>query len=149
MVKEKFSIKKFVKGFNLFSLVWWSKAISNTVKVIVVFGLIFMLTFGAGYWRGKRSQPVLLGYRDFKTVVVDDLGKRHTVAVKNHILYFDKKMVRVSDVPKLKPYGISIRPKLFIGVGKEGLEPGLGAQVAYYKKFGIDIFGTMKKTAYI
>ena len=147
--QEKFSAIKFIKGFNIFSPIWLAKALSDTFKIVIVFGLIFGITFGFGYLRGKRTQPVVLGYKDFEVQIIGEDGKRHKIEVKNHILYFDKKMVRVSDVPKLKPYGVGIKPKVFMGIGKEGLEPGLGAQVAYYKKFSVDIFGTIKKSVYI
>lgn len=146
---ERFSIKKLAKGFNIFSPIWLAKALSDTFKVVFVCLLIFGLTFGIGYFKGQQQKPVLLGYRDFRAYVIDDSGKKHKIQVKNNILYFNKAMVRVKDVPGLKEFGINIRPKMFFGVGSEGIEPGIGIQTAYYRKFSLDLFGTIKKAVYI
>lgn len=142
--KEKFSGKKLISGFNIFSLVWWSKAITDTFKVLIVFVIVVSLTFGIGYWRGMRSKPVILGYRDFVTWI-NNGNDEHKIEVRDGKLYFNDRMVRVSDVPRLKPYGVHIKPKLFVGTGSNlEAEVGVGAEVAHYFKLNLDLFGTNK-----
>lgn len=145
---ERFSIKKLVKGFNIFSPIWLAKALSDTFKVVFVCLLIFGLTFGIGYFKGQQQKPVLLGYRDFRAYVIDDSGKKHKIQVKNNILYFNKAMVRVKDIPKLRQFGIGIKPKVFFGLANRDVEIGIGATVAWYKKVNLDIFGSSSKSIY-
>ena len=133
-MNEQFSWKKFRGGF-------WN---------ILIYGVIIALIFGAGYITGFGKSPVDVGYKDFTAIVTEKDGTHHTIAVKNHILYFDGKVVHQSDIPQLRPYGIEFKPKVFFGVGAStGItdgsgEIGIGAQIAHFYKLNLDVFGTQK-----
>lgn len=145
---EKFSAKKFMKGMNVLSPIWWAKTTNSLFRMLIIAGIVFAIIFGSGYWQGLKRKPVILGYKDFVAYITRD-SEEHKLEVKKGMLYFDDKVVRVSDVPQLKPFGIKIRPKLFAGVGSgiEG-ELGLGAEVFHYFKWNLDVFGT-NKGAYV
>lgn len=148
--REKFDRRKFWSGFSgLMDPVGWAKDFMGlfNIRKLVVYVLILGLIFGYGYWKGIGNKPIILGYKDFITYIERN-GEQHKIEVKKGMLYFDDKRVNVSDVPHLKPYGIKIRPKLFAGVGASGGEVGLGAELAHYFKFNLDVFGT-QKAAYL
>ena len=141
--KEPFSGKKFVSGLNLFNGVWWSKTFSEVYRIAVVAAIVFGLVFASGYWQGMKRKPILLGYKDFIAYATRN-GVEHKVEVRSSQLYLDDKRMTVSDIPRLKPFGIRIRPKLFAGIGSEGSEVGLGAEIVHYFKWNLDVFGTQK-----
>lgn len=145
---EHFDIKKFVRGLNVLSPVWWAKTSNEILRLTIVGAIVFGVVFATGYWQGIKKKPVILGYKDFIAYLERD-GEQHKIEVKKGALYFDDKVVRVSDVPQLKPYGIKIRPKFFAGVGS-GIEPeiGIGTEILHYFKWNLDVFGT-QKAAYI
>jgi len=147
--RERFELKKFGKGFNILNPIWWSKALSDFFKVLIICGIVFGLIFGYGYWKGMKRKPIILGgYKDFIAYLERD-GEQHKLEVRDGHVYLDNKIVRASDVPQLKPYGIKIRPKFFAGVSSAGEgEVGLGAELAHYFKFNLDVFGT-QKAAYL
>jgi len=145
--REKFELRKFGKGFNILNPIWWGKAITDFFKVLIICGIIFGLIFGYGYWKGIGNKPILLGYKDFVSYIERN-GEQHKIEVKKGMLYFDDKRVNVSNIPQLKPYGIKIKPKLFAGLGTSGGEVGIGAELAHYFKFNLDVFGT-QKAAYL
>lgn len=146
--KEHFDKRKFARGLNIFSPVWWAKTSNEMFRLIIVGAIIFGIVFVTGYWQGLKRKPVILGYKDFVAYITRN-GDQHKLEVKKGALYFNDKVVRVSDVPQLKPYGIKIRPKFFAGIGS-GLEPevGIGTELAHYFKWNLDVFGT-QKAAYI
>jgi len=144
--REPWSWSKFRNGF--FALrdgEGWGKDITSifNVRKFIIYALILGLIFGYGYWKGIGNKPIILGYRDFITYIERN-GEQHKIEVKKGMLYFDDKRVKVSDVPQLKPYGIKIKPKFFAGIGVSGGEVGLGAELAHYFRFNLDVFGTQK-----
>jgi len=142
---ERFELRKFGKGFNILNPIWWSKALSDFFKVLIICGIIFGLIFGYGYWKGMKRKPLIFGgYKDF-IAYTEINGEERKVEMRDGHLYIDEKVLRVSDVPQLKPYGIKIRPKLFAGVSSIGEgEVGLGAELAHYFRWNLDVFGTKK-----
>ncbi len=142
---EPFSLKKFFKGLNLFDLVGWAKWFSGAVRTLVVVALIGGLIFGTGYWQGRGTRPVNVGYKDFVAEIKQSNGDMHKVESKGGVLYFDNQVVTYNKIKDLEKFGIHLRPKLFFGIGS-GFEPeiGVGFQLLEYKKFNLDVFGTQK-----
>jgi len=144
--RERFDRRKFWSGFTgLMDPVGWAKDFMGlfNIRKLVTYTLILGLIFGYGYWKGIGSKPILLGYKDFVAYAVRN-GIEHKVEVRSSQLYLDDKLMTVSDIPQLKPYGIKISPKLYAGVGASGGEVGIGAELAHYFKFNLDCFGTQK-----
>lgn len=142
--KEYFNVKKFLAGINIFNPLMWVKTLVYSFRQLIIIAVIIGLIFGMGRWSGKKDKPVILGYKDFTAYIDNGSGREHKLEVKGGRLYFDNKVVKVRDVPGLRPYGIRIRPKLFAGLGFDGGEVGLGAEVAHLYKLNLDIFGTNK-----
>ena len=147
---ESFSIKKLAsKGFGLFDLVQWSKWLNNTFKTLLVTVIILSVFFGFGYWKGKSGKPIWVNMEDFHAKVKCKYSDHiHDISVINYEMYFDDKKITEGDIPKLKPYGIELKPKLFAGVGLDGTSIGFGSEVAHFYKFNLDIFAMSDRAIY-
>ena len=137
--KESFDLKKFARGFNLLDPVAWAKSIALSFHTLIVIGLILAIIFGVGYWKGRKNSPVHVRSDNFIANVTNGEGKKHTIEVRNGQLFFDGKLVRAKDVPGLRPYGIGLKPKVFLGTS--GL--GIGARVAQFYNINLDVFAMM------
>ncbi|MFX0084310.1 MAG: hypothetical protein ACFFAU_01450 [Candidatus Hodarchaeota archaeon] len=137
--------KKYLSGLNVLSPAWWGKTSNMVLRLFIVAAIVFGITFASGYWQGMKRKPVVLGgYKDF-IAYLERGGVEHKLEVRDGHIYLDEKIVRASDVPQLKPYGIKIRPKIFAGVSTAvDAEVGLGAEIAHYFKWNFDVFGTQK-----
>lgn len=134
--KESFSFRKFVRAFNVLDPIQWAKSISVMFRTLIVTGIILGIIFGMGYWKGRSNSPVKVRADDFIAYVQNGGGEEHKIEVLRGQLFFDDKIVRAKDVPSLKPYGIMLKPKLFIGT--KGF--GLGAKIAQFYNLNLDVF---------
>ena len=127
------------------------KLLSGAIKTFIVLVLIAGLLVGYGYWKGKQTKPVYVDMKDFqaKVTCTYDKTKEHLVGVKNYKFYFDDKYITAADIPKLKPYGIELHPKLFAGLGTKGPAVGAGFEFAYFYKLNADVFLMSDKAAYV
>jgi len=143
--KEPWSSKKFWSGFNIVNPVWWSKTFNEVYRFLIVAGIIAIILVSFGYWQGMKRKPIILGgYKDF-IAYLERNGEQHKLEVRDGHVFLDNQIVRASDVPQLKPYGIKIRPKLFAGISSIGNgEVGLGMELAHYFRWNLDVFGTQK-----
>ena len=137
--KESFDLKKLGEGFNLVDPVGWAKTLSHLVRTLIILGIILGIIFGVGYWKGRKNAPVHVNSNNFIAHVTNGDNKEHTIEVRDGQLLFDGKLVKAGDVPALKPYGIMLKPKLFLGTS--GL--GAGAKVAQFYNINLDIFAMM------
>ena len=143
---EKFNFKKFIRGLNLMDPIGWAKSLSHSFRVAIILGLIALGVFGYGYWKGYKTRPVNVDIGK-QTVInlKDGEGKVHKLESKNGLLYFDGKLVRAGDIPKLKPYGVELHPKLVAGVTSSGNPAaGLGLEVAHFYRANLDVLALYK-----
>lgn len=151
--KEVFQWDKLGSGFNFLNPIWWSKALTDSFKVLIVFGIIFGLIFAFGYYRGVKGKPVRvdLGYEEAVEIQVPNSDLRLYKPKNSDRLYWidkdgNKIDVKVADIPSLKkalkPYGIVFEPYAIggVGFGEKGTEAELGAGV-YFLKYYLARFG--------
>lgn len=139
---EKFDLRKAVRGLNIADPVSWAKSLSVGIRLSIIAGLVALAIFGWGYYKGKKNLPVSVDISDTHITVVDKQGQPHTIDIENGIMMFDGKRVKVKDVEGLKPYGISLKPKVAAGMTSAG-SPGVGMalEVAHFYKANLDILG--------
>lgn len=140
MAKEKFSLKKFVLGFNIFDLVGWAKSIVHTFRALIVIVIVLGIIFGVGYWKGKRNAPVQVDMADTLIILEGADGERHELKIDNGVMTFDGRTVKVGDIPSLKPYGIELHPKAIAGITSTGkITGGLGLEFAHFYRFNAEL----------
>jgi len=149
--KEDFDLKKFMgEGFGLFDPIQWCKWLNGVFKTLLITAIIVGIVFGIGYWKGKKSKPIMVDMENFKAKVMCkyEPGKQHDISVKDYKMYFDDKPITEGDIPKLKPYGIELHPKLFAGYGTKGPAIGAGFELAHFYKLNLDAFAMSDKALY-
>jgi len=126
------------------------KILTGGLKTLIVILLIGGALVMYGYWKGKHGKPIMVDMKDFQAKVscTYDKGKEHTIAVKNYQMYFDENPITEGDIPKLKPYGISLKPALFAGLGTKGPAIGAGFELAHFYKLNLDAFLMSDKAIY-
>ncbi len=140
MPNEKFSVRKFISGFGLFDLVSWAKALVYTFRTIIILGIVVGLIFGVGYFRGRKNAPVHVDINDTKLVLVDPNGENHELIIKNGVMSFDGRAVKIGDIPSLRPFGIELHPKLAAGITSAGNPAaGLALEVAHAYNLNLDL----------
>jgi hypothetical protein len=126
------------------------KLLTFAVKFLIISTIIGAIVFGIGYWKGHNSKPVFVDMKDFRAeVTCKQTGLKHEIGVKNYRFYFDGKTITEGDIPKLKPYGIELHPKLFAGLGTNGPAIGAGFELAHFYKLNLDAFLMSDKAAYV
>jgi len=155
--KEHFELKKFGRGFNILNPIWWSKALSDFFKVLIICGIIFGLIFSWGYINGTRNKPIKIdiGYGKEAIIEINEVGDHLYIDKKGFVYVRDKnenilKQVSVKDIPglkkKLAPVGFQLKPIGVIGAGfgLEGgaFEGGAGISFLRYWKMELETFLT-------
>jgi hypothetical protein len=135
---ERFSWLKLAKSF--LRLLEWIKSQVHIVRGSFLIVLIVLVTlYGIGYWKGKKSKPVIINEQDSKFILRNHDNKEHTLEFKQGKMYFDEKLVREGQLEGHRPYGFNFQPKTLIGYPSEyGL--GIGAKVAYFYEAELDCF---------
>ncbi|RLG10718.1 hypothetical protein DRN73_07165 [Candidatus Pacearchaeota archaeon] len=148
--EEVFEWKRFFSGFfALLDPIKWAKTLVTlfNIRNLIVFGIIFSVVFGYGYWKGQQGKPVKvnLNYSEAVEIKVPHSNLRLYKPKNSNQLYWidkdgNKTYVKVEDLPALqkalKPYGIIFKPYFIGGIGtgkKNGFEGGVGTYfVKYY-----------------
>lgn len=126
------------------------KLLTFAGKFILISLIIGAIIFVIGLWKGKQTKPVMVDMKDFQAqVTCKYTGEKHDLAVRNYRMYFDDKAITEGDIPKLKPFGIELHPKLFAGLGSKGMGIGAGFEFAHFYKLNADVFLMSDKAAYI
>jgi len=134
---EKFDIRKFIKGTDFLSPVGWAKTGSHTLRIAVIVGLI---TLGYGYYKGYKNRPIQVDMQDAHFILTNGGGKQHTLDIKGGKMTFDGKLVSTKDVPKLKAFGVDLKPKLIAGMTSAGNPAaGLGLEFAHVGPLNADL----------
>lgn len=138
--EEKFSTRKFVRGLSPFNVVSWAKSTVHFIRFLIFTGIIVGLIFGVGYWKGKLNAPVQVDMADTLIILEDAEGKRHELKIKDGTMTFDKRVVKVGDIPSLKPYGIELHPKAIAGIVSTGKPTaGVGLEFAHFYRFNTEL----------
>lgn len=138
--RESFSLRKFISGFDLFNLVSWAKALVYTFRALIIIGIVIGLIFGVGYWKGKRNAPVKVDMADTLIILKGADGERHELKIKDGTMTFDDRVVKVGDIPSLKPYGIELHPKAIAGIVSTGKPTaGVGLEFAHFYRFNAEL----------
>jgi hypothetical protein len=138
--REPLSLIKALKIFDLLDPVLWMKSVAFLFRSVIIVGIVLGLIFGVGYWKGRKNAPVQVNSPNFVAYVKDNEGKEHKIESRNGRLYFDDQIIRAKDIPAIKPYGVDLRPKLFIGGPAGKLPIGIGAKVFHFYNFNFDVF---------
>lgn len=137
---EEFSTRKFLKGLNPFNPVAWAKTFIHLVRFLIITGVVVGLFLGIGYWHGKKSAPVQVDMADTLIILEDPEGKQHKLRIKDGVMTFDDRVVKVGDIPSLKPYGIQLHPKLAAGITSAGNPAaGIALELAHAYRFNLDL----------
>jgi len=143
---DYFNLEKFIRGLNIFSGRFWGKFLYNQIHnliMILFLLLIFFLGTAIGWFGGVKNKDIEIGCNDTPKIEfrIDGDDRIHTFQIKDHKLYIDGVAKKVKDIPELKPYGIDIKPKLFVGYSKKE-DMGVGTEIAHLWNFSFDMFGT-------
>ena len=164
--KEGVDGKKFARGMgNFWNPVLWLKDISSifNIRKLIIYTLIFGLVFGSGYFKAWRSKPILVNAKDtiIETTISEGIEKGDVlrIEIKNGRMYYQFRRktginsqrfpITNKDLPKLKPYGIKLKPKAFVGFGTGGPAVGIGVELAHFWRFNLDLFGMSDKAIYM
>lgn len=138
--REKFSLRKFLKTFDFLDVVEWAKTFSVLIRATVIVVLIAGGVFGFGYWQGQKNRPVQVDMKDTQIYLTDDEGKTHALVVKDGLMTFDGRSVKVGDIPSLKPYGIELHPKGIGGITSTGKTTvGAGLEFAHFYRLNAEL----------
>lgn len=160
--KEGVDGRKFTHGMlNFWNPVMWLKDIHSVLNIrkLILFGIILLFV----YFKGQGSQPVLVNTNDFVSefTIEEGINKGDTLRLEANRgrLYYQlvtkdgwegrRHVVRRKDIPNLKPYGISLKPKFFAGYGTEGGAVGGGFELAHFWRFNLDAFLMSDKVFYV
>ena len=137
---EKFSIHKFLRGLDPLNPVAWAKTVIYLLRFLIITAVVGGLVFGFGYWRGKRNAPVKVDMADTLIILKGADGERHELKIKDGTMTFDDRVVKVGDIPSLKPYGIELHPKAIAGIVSTGKPTaGVGLEFAHFYRFNAEL----------
>jgi len=151
VITEKFSIQKFVAGFNLANPVVLSKWLTSMIRTTIILTIIVGIIFGVGYYKGCHGKPIKIELKDGKEAYIKLDGHWLHIAGTGNVYIEDEngkviKQITAKDVKglaeELKPFGFELRPFAALGVGASldnvGAEGGIGVQWAHFYKLQFD-----------
>lgn len=164
--KEQINGGKLANGLcNFWNPVLWLKDITSVfnIRKIIIFTIIFSLIFGFGYMKAWKNKPILVNAKNFiiETTIQQGIergdilrieaqnGKMFYQFIRKNGINSPKYPITNKDLPKLKPYGIKLKPKIFLGFGTQGPAVGAGFEIAHFWRLNLDVFGMSDKAVYV
>jgi len=141
MPDEKFDWKKFINGFNLINPVNFAKVARDIFYTLVILAIIIGGIYGYGYWKGKKSQPIVINNMEDRTITVKDSNNvEHKIDIIKGAITFDGQKVIVGDLKVKPPFGWQLRPGIAV-VTRQHLDICTALSLAYVNKFEVDVLG--------
>jgi hypothetical protein len=151
VLTEKFSVQKFLAGFNLANPVVLGKWLTSAIRTTIILTVIVGIIFGVGYYKGFHGKPIKIELKDGKEAYIKLDGHWLHIAGTGSVYIEDEngkviKQITAKDVKglaeELKPFGFELRPFAALGVGASldnvGAEAGIGVQWAHFYKIQFD-----------
>lgn len=158
--KEPIQPNKLRKWYDLTDPVEWIKSFKEIIDLrkIIIYGLIFSMMFGYGWYKGKQGTPVKVDIGYGKEVKIGLNNNEYLHIKKDGTVYLKTKegmvlkQIAVKDIEglkrKLSPIGLQFEPIAIMGagIGLDGVSGEFGAGVSWlrYWKWRLDAFVTNK-----